>query len=362
MNLKSDEKVFSKHPVDMMPTLHRHLADSPSVNRDVVVSDTPSVRTTGVLASVVLAVLSISACAALAEQDSAMPTTSAAPTQTFESVEWPIVVDAEELEPISSVTDEVSSDDRILALAVGSGDVVELLGAGGQLVGQDETSSVSSDVPVVTTAHQIDVEQALSLQPTVVFVDELTGPPEAVDGLRASGAEVVEVPAVWTLTDVPPRVRVIADALDVEASIANELSDRLAPNASTVASSRARVAFLYLRGPSAVYLLGGANTGADALIDAAGATDVGAELGYDGFVPLTAEAIVQADPDVLLVMTDGLESVGGIDGLVELPGIAQTEAGRERRVVEVDDRTLLSFGARTPALVQVLSEAFAAAA
>ena len=86
------------------------------------------------------------------------------------------------------------------------------------------------------------------------------------------------------------------------------------------------------------------------------------ESALAAFVPLTPEALAAADPDTILVMTKGLESVGGIDGLVALPGVAQTTAGRERRVIAVDDTLLLSFGPRTGELVSRLSAAFAGSA
>jgi iron complex transport system substrate-binding protein len=53
-------------------------------------------------------------------------------------------------------------------------------------------------------------------------------------------------------------------------------------------------------------------------------------------------------------MTEGLASVGGIDGLRALPGVAQTPAGESGRVIAVDDTVLLSFGARTGALIENL--------
>ena len=117
------------------------------------------------------------------------------------------------------------------------------------------------------------------------------------------------------------------------------------------------MAFLYLRGTSAIYLVGGRGSGADALISAAGGTDAGAAAGLAAFVPLTAESVAMLNPDVILVMTKGLESVGGIDGLVTLPGVAQTNAGRDRRVIAVDDTLLLSFGPRTGRLVDQLASA-----
>ena len=282
-------------------------------------------------------------------------------TRAEDQVQWPVVIEDADLPAPAFEVTPTSGDARILALAVGSGEIVELLGAGSQLVGKDETSATPEEVPVVTQAHQIEIEDALALEPTVVLVDDLSGPPEAIDALARTGARIVQVPSVWTLSDIPERITALAEGVGVDRQTADSLAKALTPEVEATTSSP-RVAFLYLRGPSAVYLLGGKNTGADALIEASGGVDVGAELGFDGFVPLTAEAIVQADPDVLLVMADGLASVGGVDGLTTLPGIAQTSAGQERRIVVVDDRTLLSFGSRTPALVDRLSRAFAAVA
>jgi iron complex transport system substrate-binding protein len=55
--------------------------------------------------------------------------------------------------------------------------------------------------------------------------------------------------------------------------------------------------------------------------------------------------------------TTGLESVGGIEGLVKIPGIAQTPAGKDRRVVTMEDGLLYSFGPRTPVALRLLIEA-----
>ena len=61
-------------------------------------------------------------------------------------------------------------------------------------------------------------------------------------------------------------------------------------------------------------------------------------------------------------MTKGLTSVGGISGLLALPGISQTPAGQHKRVVTVDDSLLLSFGPRTVPMAQMLRPLIIAAA
>jgi iron complex transport system substrate-binding protein len=115
------------------------------------------------------------------------------------------------------------------------------------------------------------------------------------------------------------------------------------------------VAFLYMRGTAGVYLIAGDGSGADSMIEAAGAIDAGTAMGIDKpFTPITSEALVEAAPDVILMTTTGLASVGGIDGLVQIPGIAQTPAGRHRRVITQEDGVLYSFGARTPAALATL--------
>jgi iron complex transport system substrate-binding protein len=107
-----------------------------------------------------------------------------------------------------------------------------------------------------------------------------------------------------------------------------------------------RVAFLYLRGED-VQQIAGAGSGISALITDAGAVDIGTELEVDEFAPLGAEALIEAQPDVIIVTTSGLESVGGVDGLVELPAVAGTPAGRDRRILAYEDQLVLGLGPRT---------------
>lgn len=249
--------------------------------------------------------------------------------------------------------------ERIVSLATGVAETVVALGAGDRLVGRDESSSVEAiaEVPVVTKAHAVNAEQVLSLSPDVVLIDSATAPQEAIDRVADAGIEIVTVPEAWTLDDMNARIRAVADAVGATPEQLDAVLATVPAAASPVSADAPRVAFLYLRGTSAIYLLGGKGSGADAMIAAAGGVDVGADAGLDAFTPLTAEALASLEPDVLLVMTNGLDSVGGVDGLVSLPGVAQTAAGRDGRVIAVDDTLLLAFGPRTGPLVERLRTA-----
>ncbi|MDZ4045258.1 MAG: hemin receptor, partial [Rhodoglobus sp.] len=64
------------------------------------------------------------------------------------------------------------------------------------------------------------------------------------------------------------------------------------------------------------------------------------------------------NPDLILVMTEGLASVDGVDGLLaSKPAIALTNAGQHRRFVDMADGDILSFGPRTAAVLDALARA-----
>lgn len=139
----------------------------------------------------------------------------------------------------------------------------------------------------------------------------------------------------------------MADALDAAIAEASAPPDH--------DGSRPRVVALYVRGTAAQLVLGeSANT--RWLINAAGGVDVSEEMGIDSSAPISAEAILVAAPDVLLVPEAGLESVGGVDGLLEIGGLGQTPAGLNRQVLAYDDQLLLGNGPRTAEMLAQLRD------
>ncbi|MFJ3902203.1 hemin ABC transporter substrate-binding protein [Streptomyces sp. NPDC090025] len=249
----------------------------------------------------------------------------------------------------------VTSTERIVPLSGSLSELVFTLGLGRQVVARDITATFeqAAKLPVVTRAHDVSAESVLSLHPTLVLAEATTGPAEAIEQLRDAGVPLVVVAPAKSLADVPRRIDAVAGALglpDAGTALKKRTDTRIAAVRADVPreQKKPRVAFLYVRGSAAVYLLGGAESGAGSLLEAAGAVDAGKESGLTkDFTPLTSEALVKAAPDAILVMRKGLESVGGVDGLVKLPGVAETPAGLDRRVVSVDDGVLLNYGPRT---------------
>lgn len=250
------------------------------------------------------------------------------------------------------------------------------LGLGDRVVGRDASTDFDGtrELPVVTSSgHTLAAEAILEIAPTVMLTDTTIGPKEVREQLRAAGIAVVVISSERRLDTTDDLITEIAGALGVPSRgaalverVDADIHDAVAEIAAVApadAAQRARMLFLYVRGSANVYYIFGADSGADSLIDSVGGVDVATEIGWEGMKPLTAEALVAAQPDVLVMMTDGLASVGGVAGLVErLPALAQTPAGRNQRVIDMADTEILSFGPRSADIIRALARALYAPA
>ncbi|MGH9272566.1 MAG: heme/hemin ABC transporter substrate-binding protein [Ilumatobacteraceae bacterium] len=256
--------------------------------------------------------------------------------------------------------------ERIVPVNGDLAEVVYALGLGEQVVATDISATYppeADETPKIGYQRTLVAETILSFEPTVVLADDLAGPAEVLDQLRDAGVRVVQIEEQTSLDAPAAKIRAVAEALGVPdrgEELVSELEADLVAAEAQVAEvdqdGRPRVLALYLRG-SAVQQVFGDGSGIDAVIEAAGGTDLGTEMGVVDNAQLSIESIIAAQPEVLLVTTSGLESVGGVDGLLSIPGIDRTPAARDRRVVAFEDQDLYGLGPRTGQLVGELAGA-----
>ncbi|GAA4770786.1 heme/hemin ABC transporter substrate-binding protein [Microbacterium gilvum] len=288
------------------------------------------------------------------------------------------VTDGAQTLPVSVVDNQgtqvtVTDTSRILTLDIyGSlSRIVFELGLGDSVVGRDVSSAFPeiSDRPVVTeNGHDLNAEAILELAPTVILTDTSLGPWDVILQMRDAGIPVVVFDSARSTENVDDLIGAVAAALgvtergEVLAARTQERIDEKIAEVAAVApqddADKLRMVFLYVRGNAGVYYLFGEGSGAQSLIDALGGHDVAAEIGWEGMKPVTDEGIIAAAPELVLVMTKGIESAGGVDGLLEqLPALAQTPAGENRRFVDMDDTEILSFGPATADVLDALAVA-----
>ena len=267
----------------------------------------------------------------------------------------------------------VDDTSRVLALDIAGSLAATVwgLGLGDTLVGRDVSTTFpgTEELPVVTSgAHAVNGEAVLELRPTLVITDGSIGPRDVLEQLRESGVSVVFVANESSFEGAAQLARHMGAALGVPDAgeqlaerIAADVDDTMAQIAAIAPKTddaKLRMMFLYLRGGSGIYYLFGEESGADRLITALGGRDVASELGWQGSRPMTDEAMIEANPDVILVMTHGIESAGGVDGLLAAkPAIALTAAGQHRRFVDMADGEILSFGPRSALVLDALARA-----
>ena len=259
---------------------------------------------------------------------------------------------------------------RIVSVGGALTEIVYALGAQGELVGVDTTSlypAVAQQLPQVGYARTLSAEGVLSLAPTQLIATEEAGPQAVLRQMRDAGVPVAVLNANNQFEGLLDRVKQVGRIMgraDPAARLAQALQQQWNGALGKVRQRQhapVRVLFILAHAPNQV-MVGGRETGADAMLAYAGAVNVmGGQGGFAGYKPLTPEAVIAARPDVVLVTDQGLKASGGVDGILKLPGLAQTPAGRQHRIVSQEAMLLLGFGPRMPQALAELDAAFAKA-
>ena len=254
----------------------------------------------------------------------------------------------------------VNSVERIIPLDGTVAEVVFALGLGDQVVATDLSATYppqADALPEIGYQRALTAESIAMYSPTVLLATEIAGPPGVIEDLRRLGFPVVIVPNSSGPEGPPEKIRAVAEALGIPA-LGDELANRVAQDISeaTIANpiSRPRVASLYLRGASTQLVLG-RNSATHWIIEAAGGESVAEVLGIDSSESISAEGLMVVAPDVILVPSAGLDSVGGPDGLMAIGGLSQTPAGKHRAVAHFADQWLLGNGPRVGSIIEQLA-------
>ena len=252
---------------------------------------------------------------------------------------------------------------RVVVTGGSNTEALFALGLGDRIIGVDTSSQYptaeTAKLPKIGYHRALSAEGILSLKPDVVLVSTEAGPPTALAQVRSAGITVEVIATEPTIAGAQGRLRHLARLFGKEAKgeeLITGMNADLAAAAKLVAArtTRPRVLAVYARGANTV-MAAGAKTPASAMIELAGGENVAT---YEGFKAIVAESIVASNPVLVLATTNGLTSVGGADGLFALPGLALTSAGKQKRMVVLDDLLLFGFGPRLGHAVLQLATAF----
>lgn len=271
---------------------------------------------------------------------------------------------------LSIVGRALAAPQRVIAVGGALTELIYELGAQGELVGVDSTSlypTAATKLPNVGYARTLAAEGLLSLAPTMVVATEEAGPPAVLRQLESAKVPLHVLRAEHRFEGVLERAQRLGELLGRTREAA-ALTARLQADWATSRASVAKLAAGH-RAPRVLFVLSnaanqariaGSATAADAMIVYAGAVNALGEA--QGYKMLSPEAAIAATPDVILATTQGVEATGGVEGLLKLPGLSQTPAGQNKRVVVMETMELLGFGPRTPKALTTLAQALHAPA
>ncbi len=252
---------------------------------------------------------------------------------------------------------------RVVTIGGALTETIYALGAEQLLVGNDTTSyypAAADKLPKVGYQRTLSAEGILSLSPDLVILTDDAGPPAVIKQLSHAGVELLKVPAGRDFSDVKTTIVRIANALDYTANstalIAELEAEVTALDASIAEQVEKKHVLFALQHSGGAPLVAGANTSADSMIRLSGADNV--VSAYSGYKPLTPEALIALQPDVILVTSQGLQQTGGVEQLLKIPGLAFTPAARSGHVIAMDALLLLGFGPRSAEAARQLNQRY----
>lgn len=252
--------------------------------------------------------------------------------------------------------------ERILSIGGSVTEIVYALGQEHRLVARDTTSiypQAANTLPDVGYIRALSAEGVLSVAPELIISEDGAGPPEAVAALQAAAISFVVIPDAYTGAGVVAKVRAVGEALGVPKE-GDAMADRIAAEfdkaedtISDVGTPKKVLFILSTQGGR--ILASGTNTAANGIIEMAGGQN--AITAFEGYKPLTDEAVTSAAPDVVLMMDrSGDHSVENAE-LFAMPALISTPAAQSGAIVRMNGLYLLGFGPRTAQAALDLHEA-----
>jgi iron complex transport system substrate-binding protein len=250
-----------------------------------------------------------------------------------------------------------ATDSSRLAISGGSiTEIVYLLNESAKIVAADRTSNyptAATKLPSIGYVRNLSAEGVLSIEPTLILAENDTGPPIVLDQLRKTGVEIAIIPEQMDAKGIISKVECVASVINADpkstatatAKLAQDLAalERL-KNAERQVERNITVAVI-LGLDNGQPTVGGINTSANSILEMAGATN--AFESFEGWKPVPAESMLEANPDIIIMPIRSVKMAGGLEKILSMQAIKLTNAAMNNRVIAIDGMALLGFGPRT---------------
>ncbi|WP_251029775.1 MULTISPECIES: hemin ABC transporter substrate-binding protein [unclassified Pedobacter] len=253
------------------------------------------------------------------------------------------------------------SPKRIITLSSAITETVFALGLGSNIVAADVTSvspAQAKALPKVSRNRSVSAEGIASYRPQLVLAPEGDLSRETIIHLKSVGIKVVPIKQEYTVKGSLAFIRQIATAIGLKEKgelVAKRTEKEIADALRMIKADKGslpKVLFIYARGTGTMSVAGKGSS-IDAIIGLAGGRNAIQE--FNEFKPYSTEAMVKANPDVILLFDFGLTSLGGKEEMLTMPGVEFTNAGKNKKIITMDGPLLINFSVRLPQAVTELN-------
>ena len=253
----------------------------------------------------------------------------------------------EEIKVEETSVETPTESQKIVSLNGAITEIAVALGYEKEIIGVDVTSTFPESVKSTATdlghVRSISIESIVALQPTIILATEKDMNPELAEKIKGAGIEAHIFKQDFSAEGSK---KLIADVEGIKKNAGfKALTDKIDADLAKVQpiAKAPKVLFIYARGAGTL-MVAGKNTPIEKTIALAGGQNAVTE--FEDYKPLTPESLIKGNPDVILLFTTGLQSLGGIDGVLKIQGVSQTNAGKNKKIIALDGALLSGFGPR----------------
>ncbi|UXD88789.1 heme/hemin ABC transporter substrate-binding protein [Thalassolituus hydrocarboniclasticus] len=253
----------------------------------------------------------------------------------------------------------VFSAERVVSIDGSLTEIIYALNAQDALVAVDTTSrypQAATELPDVGYMRQLSAEGILALSPTLVLASTDAGPDSVFEQLQQAGVKIVRVRNHYSVDGVLNKIQAVADALnkpEAGRALAGSIKQQADAALASIPADAAPPAALFILGAGNRGLMAaGSKTQADAMLALLNARNV---MAYNGYKPVSAEAVLQAGPEVVLIAnTAAAADASQTQSAALNTQLAMTPAFRQQRIHTLDTSLVLGFGPRIGSALEQL--------